>query len=992
MVKAKNKMRDFYDRLKNRINFQFIKHSLTDMRRDKAKAFFGIGGIAISLFLLTAIGMLNDTMSYNYVKLVTNTTGDADILITKTITADLTYDPFFDEDVIDNNLQNVEGVEAFFPRIMLLVETSSDKTTRNGSLQLYGLDFEKEAENEHMGDLVIVDEDGNETNEIYEGEPADGECVILWNVAELLNVTKNDIIHLTYQQYKLDVKVIEICVQDLKFMEFENALIIVNLKQAQTFFNRDGQINMIYGTIENREQVYDASDIGATTRRLRVIGSNIQNRLDINEYTVYLPKLEQLEGAEFLLMGTTMIFWFITLLSMLITGILINSILSTSAEERVREFGITRVVGGKKTYPFKIVVFEGLLLGILGSTIGIISGLAFTEPIAAALFSMYNFDFSEMDFIIQPQTILVAFTIGTGVAFLVSLIPAIKTSRINLIKAITPFQTKEEGWEVTKEGSMNVKSFLIGISIATIGMIIFVLLPRVFTTGNIMLIVGLFVGLLTAILIGLVFASVGIIPLIQRLFLGIISPGIKKYNHIIAISLKRYRRRNTSTVVMFAISFSFIFYITSIRKMESENLELNLEFQYGADLVIINQGLDEDSGVTVEMVDDLKTLEGIDKVAYVLHNTFDIQAALSIAMDFSEGGAGFDEEGAQSQMMNLFEYYSTKWATEVQTRIGDIADHDETEAGFIGINQEFIDLIDKDMLIWKSASSGFNYSFSQMLEHNNTCIIAKSIADYIGVEDVGEKVRIEFYNPQIENDPGNISIFEVVGISGGIPGFWNFRSSEYSAYGGGVMVSLDNYERLMNIENPGQPNMVVDKVFINLRDNSEENIEQTKEDIETLYKGKNFIVDDAISKINFISEMNERQSTLMEIILMFTVMICIFGLVSSMYAMMVERKFEIGVLRSMGLKARNVQNMFLIESMIVMLSAGIMGTLIGSYCAYLMETNLGLITELPVIFSIPIDTLLRVFIISISVGFIGMLIILYRFARLRIMDIFRQAF
>ena len=798
---------------------------------------------------------------------------------------------------------------------------------------------------------------------------------------------------LQYQQYYLDVEVVEICEQDLKFMQFENAIIMLNLEQAQSFLNREGQINFVYGVIENPDEVYDAANIDATTRRLRVIGTAIQERLDLNKYTVTMPKLEELEGGEFLLMGMTIIFWFITILSMLITGILINSILSTSAEERVREFGITRVVGGKKIYPVKMVLFEGFLLGVVGSIIGILLGLALTPSIASALFTMYDFDFEAVDFIIHPQTILIGFSIGSVVSLLVAMIPALRTSRINLIKAITPFQTKEEGWEVAKEGSMNIKSFLVGISIATIGMIIFVLMPRIFTTGDIMLIVALFIGLLAAILIGLVFASVGIIPLIQRLFLGIISPAIKKYSSIISISLKRYRRRNTSTVVMFAISFSFIFYITSTTEMQSQNMELNLKFQYGSDLVLVNQGLDpEENAVTLEMIEELQTIEGVDQVAYVLHNTFDIQAALSIAMDFSEGGMGFDEDSAETQMMSLFQYYSSQWNTKYQTRIGDISNHDDLDAGFIGIEKDFISLVDKELLIWQSAGSGFNYSFTELFAKNNTCIIAKSIANVIGVDDVGEKVRLTFYNPQKEDDPGNVTLFEVVGISGGIPGFWNFRSSEFSASGGGVMVSIDNYLRLMNVENPGESSMIVDKAFITLSDTSEENIEETKEEIQTLYKGKSFIVDDAISKINYMDEMNQRQRILMETILMFTVMICIFGLVSSMYAIMIERKFEIGILRSMGLKAKNVRNMFLIESMIIMLSAGIMGTLIGSYCAYLMQTNLGLITEMPVIFAIPIDTLLRVFIISVASGVIGMYLILLQLSRQSIMDIFRQSF
>ncbi|MGV9171603.1 MAG: ABC transporter permease, partial [Promethearchaeia archaeon] len=616
-------IKNFIYKLKRKLDLQFMKLTWLDIKRDKAKTIFGVMGIGISIFLLTAIGMLNDTMNYNYVQILTNTTGDADILVTRSLDVDVTYDPFFDEDIIQNEVQDIEGVDQFYPRIMMPVKTSSQKTNANGTLQMYGLDFQKEGNTSRMGNLLIVDENGEPTGEKYEDEPNAEETVILYKVAELLNVTKGDKIDISYQQHEETVEVVAICEQDLKFMEFENALVLLNLDFAQEFLSKDGKINMIYGTFENPEKLYDASDIAATTRNLRRLGNRIQERLDINEYQVALPKLEELEGGEFLLLGTTIIFWFITILSMLITGILINSILSTSVEERIREFGILRVVGGNKKFPVKMVLFEGFLLGLIGSIGGIITGIFLTPPIADAMFSLFEFEFSDVQFIINPETLLVGFGIGTIVSLLIAMIPSLKAARMDLIKSITPFQTKEEGWEVKKEGSVNVKSFLVGISIATIGMIIFVLMPRVFVTGDVMLIAGLFIFLLSAILIGLVFASVGIVPLIQRIFLGVISPAIKKYAHIIKISLKRYRRRNTSTVVMFAISFSFIFFITSYNEMNSDNMALTLNFQYGSDLVLVNQG-GEDSGLSQGMIDDLTQIEGIDQVSYTLHNTFDV--------------------------------------------------------------------------------------------------------------------------------------------------------------------------------------------------------------------------------------------------------------------------------------------------------------------------------------------------------------------------------
>ncbi len=976
-------------------NLQFIKHSWLDIKRDKAKFFFGISGITISLFILTSIGMLNNTQSYNYVRMVTATTGAADIMITRTVKSDLTFDPYFDQSIITNQLDNVEGVEEFFARIMALVKTSSNKTSASGTLELYGLDIKKEAENGNMGKLFIVDENGEKTNQLYVNNPEKGECVLLKRAAELLNVSREDKIFISYQDYEMDLTVVEICEHEQKFLDFETALILVNLPEAQDFLNRKDEVNYIYGTIENPETVYDASNLDLTTRKLRLIANNVQERLDLNDYTVAMPKLEELEGGSFTMMGTTIVFWFIMILSMLITGILINAILSTSSEERVREFGVLRVVGGKKVFPFRIVLFEGFLMGVVGSVLGITLGLIFNEPISRVVMEVNDIDFfSGIDviFIILPETVVLVLIIGISVALGVSLLPAIKTSKLDLIKSITPFQSKEEGWEISKEGSMNVKSFLIGISISTIGTIIFILMPRIFITGDFMLIAIFFVGLLAAIVIGLVFASVGIVPLIQSLFLGIVSPAIKKYSNILRISLKRYRRRNTSTVVMFAISFSFIFFMTTYLQMSAENMSLNLRFQYGVDLVIINQGTTPENSITNSVLEEIRDFSQVDLAATSYSNAIDITAALSVLFNVGEEGVGFEEEESETAITDLFQFYASQGSTKYEVRVADIANHNDLEAGFIGIDENFEQLVDPELLIWSSPGSNSEYSFGELFEHNNTCIIAKSIATVLGVQDVGETVRLTFINPHVENDPGNITLFRVAGISGGIPGFFNFRSSESSAYGGGVMVSSDNYNRLMDTPNIGEPDMIVDKIHIKLLDNSEESIKSIKSDIRNIYRERSFIIDDAISKINYLDDMNRRESIVLEIILMFTVLICIFGLISSMYAVFMERKFEIGILRSMGLKSKNIRSMFLIESMIIMLSAGILGTIIGTYSAYLMQTNLGLITEMPIIFDIPYDVLFRVFIISVAVGIVGIYIILIKLGRQSIMDIFRQTF
>ena len=176
-------------KIKLKIRLQFLRQSWLNLKKDRAKALFAIGGITVSIILLTAIGMINDSMSYNYMGIITSTTGSSDIIISKAVKTDLTFDPFFDETLIDNELSNIEGVDELFPRFMMLVKVSSDNTDSNGSLQVYGIDFLKEASNGQMGNLNLVDQNGTDTGRLYVDEPNMGECVILWKVAELLNVS-----------------------------------------------------------------------------------------------------------------------------------------------------------------------------------------------------------------------------------------------------------------------------------------------------------------------------------------------------------------------------------------------------------------------------------------------------------------------------------------------------------------------------------------------------------------------------------------------------------------------------------------------------------------------------------------------------------------------------------------------------------------------------------------------------------------------------------
>ena len=173
---------------------------------------------------------------------------------------------------------------------------------------------------------------------------------------------------------------------------------------------------------------------------------------------VTLPKMLELSITSETDQSMTLMFFFMDVFSMLITGILINSILSTSIEERIREFGIMRTVGAKKSFTIGLVVITGLLMALIGTAIGLILGLLggpFFIQLVTSSFSAVNV---KIPFVIFPTTILETAAIGVGVTTAIAILPALKAGRVSIIQAIDPSRANQkEEWHFKKEGSANAK-------------------------------------------------------------------------------------------------------------------------------------------------------------------------------------------------------------------------------------------------------------------------------------------------------------------------------------------------------------------------------------------------------------------------------------------------------------------------------------------------------------------------------------------------------
>ncbi|MCK4383281.1 MAG: FtsX-like permease family protein, partial [Candidatus Lokiarchaeota archaeon] len=121
-----------------------------------------------------------------------------------------------------------------------------------------------------------------------------------------------------------------------------------------------------------------------------------------------------------------------------------------------------------------------------------------------------------------------------------------------------------------------------------------------------------------------------------------------------------------------------------------------------------------------------------------------------------------------------------------------------------------------------------------------------------------------------------------------------------------------------------------------------------------------------------------------------TIIICLFGLLSSSYSTIIERKKEIGIIRTLGLKGKEIVRLFTIESLIIMMSSGTVGVIVGWVTGLLLSMSMNMMSGLPNIPIFPLTDMIIIFSLSIIFTLIGIRLLLRKSRKKNIVEIYRE--
>ncbi len=205
-----------------------------------------------------------------------------------------------------------------------------------------------------------------------------------------------------------------------------NEEVLITLYQAQKLLDLPDRINTIeVNLISSDEAERDA------------IQQNIQALVG-EDYT--LGGLSS--GTEIFASIKTgqMMFNLFGFLSIIMGGFIIFNTFRTIVAERRHDIGMLRSLGANRRTILGLIMTEGLIQGVVGTTVGIALGYMMGAALLKMMGPMMS-QFLHMDMggpVVQPGLIVMTVVLGVGVTLLAGLLPALNASRVTPLEALRP--------------------------------------------------------------------------------------------------------------------------------------------------------------------------------------------------------------------------------------------------------------------------------------------------------------------------------------------------------------------------------------------------------------------------------------------------------------------------------------------------------------------------------------------------------------------------
>jgi putative ABC transport system permease protein len=926
-----------------------LKYVLRNFSRRKVRTILMILALMVSTGLIVTMSATVETVRQSNVDLIASAVGRYDLSVTK---RDTSPDPFIDvEETRESILEASSLVTAVYPRIESGVELNIDGEMRDGTL--IALDPQRD----DIGFIDVVDGDYQLGN---------GKAALLEATANNYDLHVGDVVDVSYS-YPLPREqgqpVVAGASERRTVERFEITAVVrqdgvtsggvreglmVHLADAQAWLGLPGQAQKLVATLE--PALYETNNADVAALRVRDVVSTIQARLG-NDYQFAIEKARALSDAAQAFLLVQALITIYGLMALGIVGLLVHTLVMTNVQEQRRDMAVIRIVGGQRNYLFRLVIVEVLVIGAIGVSLGVGLGDLITRFAVVPLIEQQMAAQGISSPLIPRLTVAAVLpVIGSALFVLIlsSLKPAQEAARTKVMHAINPSVADNiQIADLTRlrERRPDTRLFLGGLAL----MLIFVLIAGFQAMENfggpalqvtfILLALGLLVlGL------GLMF-FITTVPF-ERLVLFAMSLLMPRLSYFARRNVGRGQTRNTLISLLVLFSGVLPSFLATQSAMERANFEATVRHQIGApaDIQVPGYWSTQGDAEQYRLRLDFRTrdLAGVTGVAETVGLTYGYPANVS------------DPVGFRQARLTVY-----------------------------GVDGSLNDVLFTELI---QLAYGRPEALDALAEDPAAIVISEGLAEHLAVS-LGDVVKV--------NGEGTDHVVDarIIAIARSIPSINGIGRSRIAAQSGSdALMSLAGFRQLITPLNqplPPADKRIIGRVMFSLAPG--EPAEEVLDEI-----GKRFGQDYPIwtRSLEVQLESAERSQAAQRILLLVLTSIsfttAVFGVFAVIYVTIYARRLEIGMMKAMGMKRRELTGMLIIESIAMTLGAALAGITAGATMGYVAFYGERILAQRPVTFAVDSTVIPFIAIMVVLASVLGAVFSSRRIIKKRAVDILRM--
>ena len=659
--------------------------------------------------------------------------------------------------------------------------------------------------------------------------------------------------------------------------------------------------------------------------------------------------LEYMRGVRFFSLFLGLIISLVIVVLLALAVILIYSLLMINVETRTFELGVLRMIGMKRANLVELVLTQAFLYALPAWALGLaVSGVAWAGIRAA----MESAILVELPATLDATAVGLATLVGIFMPVVASFFPIRQCLGMSLQDSLDTSRSATEAvtfkYERAEDTTFSVPALVLGTAMAVFGFCIYYLFPLALLSFNIALLFYIFFGVLLGMLFGLILLALNFERVVERVLThAVFFWENYAVRSMVLMNLTAHRMRNRKTTLMYALSLGFIIWINVSWELQVQSVSFRARQKLGAEMMI-QKG----------------------KASLGYHEVLRIEEALRESSPHIVADWGYLTEGLQ----HLLEVKNN--------RITSFGKYKSFPCWLVGVSPNFFGtLTDEEFLKVTHINASHAASASEQLYtrwgHDRVAYGSLYYAS-LGQETLdstqpGMNLQIEVLDDSGEDYEKLYVPMKAAVVMDSAP---VLRVSQFPArLKQHVAVSIPTFIALSHGLIGSTRDLRFQKIVVRMADGA------TEDDIDTV-KAKIYDKlqpDVPVNHIKIRSLESETRavksaSRILQMFFAFvtaiTMTLCFFSLTASMYTNILLQSKEIGILRSLGLTTFATTRLYIWEAFVLVLTASLMGFLVGTIVAFTMVIQRALFLQLPLQFRFPFV----LFILVIALAFVFSLV------------------